>query len=257
MTTTNLLCRLAAASAALMLAIASHTARADDIDIYSNPAIDGLVPNVLFIIDNTANWGATITTPVCNAAGANVKNSSPDREEGTKMGAEKCAIWKLINSMSVTDLGQYNMAFMLFNESPDSSGYPRLAFIRVQSGADKQLILDMIAGLKINTDKGNNASTAETFYEAWLWFNSSSVRLGNKTATKNDPTAFSDASKTRYRGPGVGCAKNHIIYLANGAPGDNNNVTEALLKSINPSAVRISIPTAEGVGNNDAANWAD
>ncbi len=257
MTKANLLCRLAAASAALTLAVATHTARADDIDIYSNPPADGLVPNVLFIIDNTANWSATITTPTCDAAGANVKASSPNKEEGTKMGAEKCALWKLINSMSVADLGQYNLGFMLFNESPDSAGYPRLAFIHVQSAADKQTILNMIAGLGINADKGNNASTAETFYEAWLWFNSSAVRLGNKTATKNDPNAFANAAKTLYRGPGIGCAKNHIIYLANGSPQDNNNTAFALLQSINPTAARISIPTAEGVGNNDAANWAD
>ena len=48
-----------------------------------------------------------------------------------KMGAEKCALYKLIASMSIADLSQFNFALMLFNESPDSSGYPRKAFFHV------------------------------------------------------------------------------------------------------------------------------
>jgi type IV pilus assembly protein PilY1 len=252
--------RLLTAALAAALAAAglfwSSVARADDIDIYSTASAENLMPNVLFIIDNTANWGSTITTPACDEPLARVRTSSP-REEGTKMGAEKCALYKLIKSMSVNDLAQFNFGFMLFNESPDSSGYPRLAFLNVRTDTDKQRMLNMISGLDIGTDKGNNASTAETFYEAYLWFSSAAVRLGNRTVTKNDVNAFTDGSRRTYRGPGISCAKNHIIYLANGAPGDNNNVTYDLLRTLNPSATRIRIPVAEGVGNSDEANWAD
>ena len=111
---------------------------------------------------------------------------------------------------------------------------------------DKQALLDTINGLRINADKSNNASTAESFYEAYQWFTRLDVHLGNKTATKHDPAAFTDASKTRYVSPGVGCAKNHIIYLANGRPQDNDNNALALLRRLYPSAVRKSIPVAEG-----------
>jgi type IV pilus assembly protein PilY1 len=109
----------------------------------------------------------------------------------------------------------------------------------------------------INRDKGNNASTAEAFYEAYQWFTGSSVHLGSKTATKHDAAAFTDSSKARYVSPGVGCSKNHIIYIANGSPADNNNDALALLQRLNPSATRFRIPTAEGVSNSDEANWAD
>ena len=144
--------------------------------------------------------------------------------------------------MSFADLSQFNFALMLFNESPDSSGYPRKAFFNVTTAADKQALLDVISGLRINADKGNNASTGEAFYEAYQWFLGAKVHLGDKTATKHDSDAFSDSSKTRYVSPGLGCAKNHIIYLANGRPADNDNNALALLRRINPSAARTRIP---------------
>ena len=56
------------------------------------------------------------------------------------MGAEKCALYTLIASMSIADLSQFNFALMLFNESPDSSGYPRKAFFHVTEAADKQAL---------------------------------------------------------------------------------------------------------------------
>ena len=39
---------------------------------------------------------------------------------------------------------------MMFNESPDSGGYPRQAFFHVTTAADKQALLDLISGLRIN-----------------------------------------------------------------------------------------------------------
>ncbi len=73
-------------------------------------------------------------TPNCTVTAAMV-SSSPNKEEDTKLGKEKCALYKLIESLSVDELGQFNFAVMLFNESPDDSGYPRQAFIRVTSGS--------------------------------------------------------------------------------------------------------------------------
>ena len=241
----------------LTLIATAPIARAEDIDIYSLPNTEGFRPNVLIMLDNSANWSASISTPICNAVGASVRASSPNKEEGTKMGAQKCALYKLIASMSVADLSQFNFALMLFNESPDAGGYPRKAFFHVTDAAGKQELLNIISGLGINRDKTNAASTGESFYEAYQWFMGSTVHLGNKTTTKHDSAAFSDSSKTRYLSPGVGCAKNHIIYLANGRPGDNDNNALALLRRLNPAAARTRIPVAESVSNSDEANWTD
>ena len=96
-------------------------AHAEDIDIYSLPNTEGFRPNVLIMLDNTANWSASISTPICSATLAPgvplVKNSNPNKEEGTKMGAQKCALYRLIASMSWQELSQFNFALMMFNES--------------------------------------------------------------------------------------------------------------------------------------------
>lgn len=246
---------LVAAGCALALAAVTHVAQADDIDAYSNPPGAGGRPNVMFIFDNTANWSGTLNKgSACADPEANVLPA----DQGTKFGAEKCALYRLIKSMSVTELSEFNLAFMFFNESPYSSGYPRQAFITITTQTEKDALLAQIASWHINNDKGNNAATAEALYEAWLWFRGDRVHLGDKTVSKNDPNAFIDGTaRTTYLSPGIGCAKNHIIYLANGFPQDNNTKALELLKTINPSATRFRIPAAEGVGNSDEANWAD
>jgi type IV pilus assembly protein PilY1 len=252
---------LAAALTAAGLFWAAN-AHADDIDIYSLPNTEGFRPNVLIILDNSANWSAAISVPKCDTPGAKVVDKvgggkDDNAEEGKKMGAEKCALYKLIDTLSVADLGQFNFALMLFNESPDESGYPRKAFIQVKTDADKAALLKIISEFGINRDKTNNAQTAASFYEAYQWFTGGTVYQGDKTATKHDANAFTDSSKTKYVSPGLGCARNHIIYIANGSPQDNNTNAEALLKRLNPSAKRIGVPVAERVTNSDEANWAD
>ena len=110
---------------------------------------------------------------------------------------------------------------------PNDSGYPRQAFTTITSQTEKDALLAKIASFHIINDKSNNASTAEAFYEAWLWFRGERVHLGNKTVSKNDSNAFIDGTaRTTYKSPGIGCAKNHIIYLANGAPADKKDVSE-------------------------------
>lgn len=250
--------RLLSVALAAALAVAglfwSANALAEDIDIYSLPNVEGLRPNVLIILDSSANWSASLKDlPKCDAPGAKVDS----KHEDTKFGKEKCALYKVIYSMSVADLSQFNFALMLFNESPEDSGYPRKAFIRVSSDADKTALLNLIAGLDRDKDKTNNASSATSFYEAYQWFTGGAVYNGNKTAAKHDAAAFTDGSKTRYQSPGLGCARNHIIYIANGAPADNDNSALALLKRLNPSATRMSIPVAENVKSSESANWID
>jgi type IV pilus assembly protein PilY1 len=208
---------LAAALAAAGLFWVSN-AHADDIDIYSLANTDGFRPNVLIILDNSANWSASITIPKCTETGAGVQDKTTaekgkdddNTEEGKKMGAEKCALYRVISSLSVPDLSQFNFALMLFNESPDEGGYPRKAFVQVKSQDDKDALLKVISEFGINRDKTNNAQTAASFYEAYQWFTGGNVYLGNRTATKHDSAAFTDSSKTSTS-PGLGCARNHII----------------------------------------------
>jgi hypothetical protein len=71
----------------------THAAHAEDIDaIRTRPVTEGLLPNVLFIIDNTANWSERRSPAPDSATARQPRTCEPD-EEGTKMGAEKCALY--------------------------------------------------------------------------------------------------------------------------------------------------------------------
>ena len=52
-------------------------AYADDIDIYSMPNTEGFRPNVLIMLDNTANWSSSIPTPPCSDTRMTLALSAP------------------------------------------------------------------------------------------------------------------------------------------------------------------------------------
>ena len=67
------------------------------------------MPNVLFVLDNSANWSASIPAAPCfykdNGGVATVgpKATSPDKEQGKKMAIEKCALYNLVDALPVRD----------------------------------------------------------------------------------------------------------------------------------------------------------
>src|SRR6476661_11193225 len=86
------------------------SALAEDIDIYSqNTSVQPGVPNVLIILDNTANWSQSF-------AGS------------TKFAAEKTALAQVVNALTT----QFNLGVMMYTEtgSPNTNtdgGYVRFA----------------------------------------------------------------------------------------------------------------------------------
>ena len=134
---------------------------------------------------------------------------------------------------------------MLFNESPDSSGYPRKAFFHVTTAADKQALLNIISGLRSMPTRATMHRRPKLFTRRTSGSPARPFIWGTRRRPSTIAAAFTDASKTRYVSPGVGCAKNHIIYLANGKPAGQRQQRLALLRRLNPSAVRKSIPVAE------------
>src|SRR5512144_1044568 len=95
---------------ASMLATAASASFAEDIDIYSqNTSISPGAPNVLLVMDNTANWSQSFAS-------------------STKFAAEKAALAQVINALTT----QFNLGLMMFTEtgSPNSTtdgGYVRFA----------------------------------------------------------------------------------------------------------------------------------
>ena len=112
----------------------------DDTDIFlANPSIVAERPNVLVILDNTANWNTAFTN-------------------------EKSALVSFINSL--TD--SYNVGLMMFpetgggNDSIDGA-YVRFG-IRQMTTANKSALSTMVNNLDQTADKGNNATTSLAMY---------------------------------------------------------------------------------------------
>ncbi|HRK56217.1 MAG TPA: hypothetical protein PLQ67_01690, partial [Burkholderiaceae bacterium] len=237
---------------ALILALGPRDARAEDIDIFSVSAQSG-AQNVLLILDNSANWSASLSVPNCTYADGSggPKASNPNQEAGTKMAIEKCALYNVVLRLPTDDAQPYfNIGVMLFNEGNTNSGYPRHRFVPLTS-ANKTALLNLIRNLGINADKTNNASTAESFYEAFQMFAAGAVWKGT-AGTKYDTHAIVG---DRYVGTDSAC-NNHILYIANGKPQDDNGQALTLLQQVGGDASPIEYSYSY-VSKSEQANWAD
>src|SRR6266545_3281090 len=213
------------AALAMLLAFASIAA-AEDIDIFSRVAPQNDLPNVLLMWDSSANWGADIPVGDCHYLdGGGPKASAPDKEQGKKFGIEKCALYNVIYMLdpkTSSDPAKFNVGLVLFNEAGSAQGaYLRKAILPL-TWENKADLLKAIRNITINADKANNGPYAQAMQDMYLMF--------AKKAYRGAPTAKWDPAATaggRYVGPpGTGCARNHIVWISNGSPNENN--TDAL-----------------------------
>jgi len=257
--------RLRGLSFGLLLCVLLAPVRAEDIDIYGEPNSNTDRPNVLFILDNSANWSSSIPAANCYYRDNGVvttngpKASNPDQEQGKKMAIEKCALYNLVDALPVDPAQDadhnalFNVGFMLLNESPNNGGYPRKAFTALTTN-NKAALKTLISGLTIGGDKGSNADFARSLYEAYLYFKGMTPYQG-ALAPKRDTAAFSGS---RYNSPaGASCARNYVILIANGSPeSSENNDALAKLTAVGGNISQISYPTSI-VSNTDQNNWSD
>lgn len=254
--------------AALRLALAALTlhgsaSRADDIDIYTGLNGSSDRPNVLLVLDSSANWSANLSAPNCyyKDNGVTTASGPSASEQGKKVGIEKCALYNVIDALPVKSGADansnalFNVGLMIFNESPaaDSGGYPRKAFVPLTSN-NKTALKTIIRNLDILADKGNNAAFAKTLYEAYLYYKGLAPYRGT-AGSKWDASAVSGG---RYVSPSANsCARNYVIFIANGGPGEvTNNQARDLLQAAGGDIGQITYPNSQ-VSNADQANWAD
>jgi type IV pilus assembly protein PilY1 len=249
----------------LLLAALALPAHAEDIDIYSQPNGNGDRPNVLFILDSSANWSSSIPAANCYYKDGGVtttdgpNGSNPGQEQGKKVAIEKCALYNLLDALAVSDTGGpdndalFNIGFMLLNESPDNGAYPRKAFTPLTSN-NRASLKALIKTLNILDDKGSNADFSKAMYEAYLYFKGMAPYQG-QLAPKRDRNAFQGG---RYKSDLLNsCARDHIIFIANGSPqSSENNDSKALLQAAGGNVSPISYPTSV-VKSTDQANWMD
>jgi type IV pilus assembly protein PilY1 len=257
--------RLRDLSLGLVLCVLLLPARADDIDIYGEPSDASALPNVLFILDNSANWSSSIPAPNCYFTDNGVvttngpKASNPGKEQGYKMAIEKCALYNLVDALPVNPSQDadhnalFNVGFMLLNESPNNGAYPRKAFTALTTN-NKAVLKTLISSLTIGGDKSNNAPFAEAMYEAYLYFKGLAPYQG-QLAPKRDLAAFSGGL---YNSPATAsCARNYLILIANGSPSaSENNTALSLLGAAGGNTSQISYPTSI-VSSTDQKNWSD
>jgi type IV pilus assembly protein PilY1 len=87
----------------------STVSQAEDTDLFvANPGIEGGRPNVLIILDNTANWSAS-------AAGT------------TKFALEKAALQSVFSQLPE---GRFNIGLMLFTETGQGNSNPSGGYVR-------------------------------------------------------------------------------------------------------------------------------
>ncbi|HEX4235898.1 MAG TPA: PilC/PilY family type IV pilus protein, partial [Caldimonas sp.] len=257
--------RLRRLSFGALLCLLLAPAVGEDIDIYGEPNSNTDRPNVLLILDSSANWSSSIPAPNCFFKDNGVvttngpKASNPGKEQGTKMAIEKCALYNVVDGLPVDSTQDanhdalFNVGIMLLNESPNNGAYPRKAFTALTTN-NKAALKTLISNLTIGGDKGSNADFARSMYEAYLYFMGLAPYQG-ALAPKRDTTAFNG---NHYASPaGASCARNYLIFIANGSPQPSeNNDALARLAAVGGNTSQISYPTSV-VSSADQKNWSD
>jgi len=203
----------------------SSIALADDIDIYSDSAGTFGVPNVLFVIDNGANFEASGGSTPCTAyasGGAPSLGSSNG-------GIQQCA---LVDAIEALPAGTVNIGLLVGNANNFAKGYTGKAanhdayyetcdqstgyggcVIRPLTLMNATNKASLIRFIKSWTTSGSDSSTAfnvkaggnktaNMMQEAWAYYNGKTGMSG-----RNYLTSLA----------GAGCQKNFVIFVANAA----------------------------------------
>ncbi len=263
---------------ALFAAVATTPAQAQtsymsDIDIYSTSASSTVLPNVLIILDNTANW------------------SSP-------FNREMASLYQVINALPAN---KFRLGLMMFTEtgtgnSGTDGGYVRAAMRKLDDATSgglnykaKMLALFNTAvagGIHTTRDRSNAGKAANTMAEAYYYFAQQAPSTGNQKAktdyasnTELNATtyaasqavynmagnALSSKNATQYQSfPQDACAGNYIIWISNGATQDPNsdNTTASTKLSNAYTALGVTRPAditglnPTGSQSNVADEWA-
>jgi len=228
----------------------------DDTDIFlADPSFNAERPNVLIIMDNTANWNQPFD-------------------------AEKTALVNVVGSLG----DGLNVGIGMFTESGGSNGgndgmYIRYA-VRQMTATNKAAFQALVNSFDSNGDKSNGGKAALAMYEAYLYYSGNNAYAGSGKVkrdyagnTTGGPAgavpgslpgnAFTDSSSTRYVSPIISsCQKNFIIYLSNGKAQDNTNDLDTSLAGLTtanggtaPSQITLSNVSPDS--SSQQGNWAD
>lgn len=238
------------------------TAMPEDIDLFVDPqSADTTIPNVLIILDNTANWSTAFTN-------------------------EMIALKSVVDGLTVN---KFRVGLMLYTETGSGNGNPGGAYVRaamrMMDSTTKTTYSNLVSSLSESGDRGNGRSLGLAMVEAYAYFDGQTAYAGankvkrdyagNTTASLSAQSravyalagnAFTSSSSTTYvPPPETACPKNYIIYIGNTTSNgsvtkDNNseNTTAAdRLRALGGSAAVTEIPISpSGFSDNIANEWA-
>lgn len=244
---------LRALAAAFLLAASAATFAQfdpanDDTDLFLvTPAASVQRPNVVILIDNTANWEKPFT-------------------------AEKNALERVVRSLSE----QFNVGLMMFPEtgSPNDNidgAYVRFA-VRQMTTANRTALGNLVRDFDKQKDKGNNATFSLAMYEAYAYFGGIGARSGYGKAKRDYPgnatynsyaaslpgNAFVSAASQTYISPITdACQKNFIILISNGKAKENNSSLAAAQSKLETMLGVAPPPTIALNPSGEQNNWTD
>ena len=239
--------------AALLVLQWAAPARAEDIDLFAglSPATTD-VPNVIFVLDNTANWNQPFTAEM-TALSAAFASLKPDRFR--------------VGLMMFTETGNGN--------SNSDGAYVRAA-VRLMDDGTKIKYGELIRSLDKGADTSNGGKVGKTMVEIHRYLTNGAPLAGNnklKTDFVGNATgstaskaiynlagnALSGIGGTTYNGPSTSnCSGTYIIYISNGAPQDNTADTKTAadaLRAAGGSTAPITL-SPSGSQDNVGDEWA-
>lgn len=260
-------CSLVAAG----LALGHGGARAEDIDLFVQPSgASAGKPNVLIIVDNTANWSQSVDG---QAIMVNEIDALVTTLAGVTVNGDGSAAIR-VGLMMYTETGGGN--------NNTAGGYVRAA-IRDMTAANKTTYINMFNALHVNNDKSSGGKAGLAMAEAWRYYDGEAPYAGNgKVKTdylnNNSGTAASKAiyalagnaldsiNGSPYNSPIAAgdCGRNYIVFISNGPAQDNNSdittgtnmlTSAAAGESISGAATTIPI-SPSGSQSNPADEWA-
>lgn len=215
---------------ALICFVISLQSHAEDTDLFLTPPSAAQRPNVLIVVDNTANWN-------------------------TAFSAEMSALASVVGGL--TD--QVNVGIMMFSETGSGNGSPDGAYvrsaIRQMTNTNKAALVSLIEHLSKNGDKGNAAKFSLASLEAYLYLTGKDAYAGaNKV--KRDLSAFAANGVTYLSPMSDPCQANFIIFISNGPANDNTNDGDTSKNKLGIYAGRTPV-TISLSPNGEQSNWSD
>ena len=239
--------------AAALLMFGLSAAQAEDIDLfvgYNQTVTDA--PNVLFVLDNTANWNQPFT-------------------------AEINALASAFESLPV---GKFKVGVMLFSETGGGNsnidGAYLRAGVRMMDEDNRRKYGALIRSFDKLDDKSNGGKAGKMMAEVYRYLASGAPMGGNNKAKADYTgnvfgTAASKAiyalpdnplaaiNSSTYLGPNTtNCIGTYVIYISNGAAQDNNSDTTTSTNALRAAGgTTTMIPLSpSGSQDNVADEWA-